>query len=80
MAPPRLAWQLSRATLVIFIAVIATVTGALLWASWESDEVSVQRQERIARHAFGVALDELALQQEAVAVWDEAAARLVASR
>jgi len=33
----------------------------------------VERQVRLARHSIDIALDELALQQETVAVWDESA-------
>lgn len=54
-----------------------TVAGGLLWSTNRSDEVSIQRQERAALHAIHVALDELALQQETVAIWDESAIRMV---
>jgi diguanylate cyclase (GGDEF)-like protein len=75
----RLARQFSHATLLVLLAVIATVTVALFWATHESDTVSVQRQERVARHSMNVALDELALQQETVAIWDESAMRMVSA-
>ena len=50
------------------------------WATHESDAVSVERQARSARHAMEASVDELALQQETVAVWDDAAEHLVADR
>ena len=50
------------------------------WATHESDAVSVERQARSARHAMEASVDELALQQETVAIWDESAERLVARR
>jgi sensor domain CHASE-containing protein len=74
----RLTRQLSRASLFVFVAVTATVILALLWATHQSDTVSVQRQERIARHAMEIALDELALQQETVSIWDESAQQMLA--
>jgi diguanylate cyclase (GGDEF)-like protein len=74
----RLFTQFSRATVGILAAVVLVVIGGLLWAANRSDDVSVQRQERIARHAIHVALDELALQQETVAIWDDSAQHMVA--
>nr|WP_237219839.1 EAL domain-containing protein [Sphingomonas arenae] len=74
----RLSRQLTRATVAILGAIVIVLAGGLWWATQWSDEVSVQRQERVAWHAIHVALDELALQQEAVAIWDESAAKMVA--
>ena len=50
------------------------------WATHESDAVSVERQARSARQAMEASIDELALQQETVAVWDDSAEHLVADR
>ena len=76
----RLSGQVSKASLLVLVAVIATLFGGLIWSSQRSDLVSIERQERVARHALEVALDELAQQQETVAVWDESAARMVAPK
>ena len=72
-ATGRISSQLSRGTLVIMLALIVIVIGGLLWATQRSDDVSVERQVRVARHSIDIALDELALQQETVAVWDNSA-------
>ena len=50
----------------------------LLGAARGSDTISVERQARSALHAMEASVDELALQQETVAVWDDAARHLVA--
>ncbi|HMI40198.1 MAG TPA: bifunctional diguanylate cyclase/phosphodiesterase [Sphingomicrobium sp.] len=50
------------------------------WATHESDAVSVERQARSAQHAMESSVDELALQQETVAIWDDSAEHLVAPR
>ena len=67
----------------IIVAIGATILAALLlagfgvyWATHESDAVSVQRQVRTARHVMESAVDELALQQQTVAVWDLAATKI----
>ena len=49
-------------------------------ATHESDAVSVERQAKSAHHAIETSIDELALQQEAVAIWDDAAAHVVPER
>ncbi|MEO7635245.1 MAG: CHASE4 domain-containing protein [Sphingomicrobium sp.] len=74
----RLFREFSRTGLAILVAVIATVLGGLFWATQRSDDISVQRQVRIAEHAIEVALDDIALQQETVAVWDDSVQRMVA--
>lgn len=72
-APARLSSQLSRMTVLMLIAVTLVSIIGLYWSTRQSDQVSVERQVRIARHSIDIALDELALQQETVAVWDESA-------
>ncbi len=69
----------------IIIAIIATLLASLLlagagiyWATHASDAVSVERHARAAQHAMEMSVDELALQQETVAVWDFAAGALAA--
>ena len=72
-APARLSSQLSRTAIGILIAVALVSVAGLYWATRQSDEVSVERQVRVARHSINIALDELALQQETVAIWDNSA-------
>jgi diguanylate cyclase (GGDEF)-like protein len=50
----------------------------IYWSTHESDAVSVERQARSAQHAMEASVDELALQQETVAIWDDSAKRMVA--
>lgn len=76
----RLSEQLSNASLVVLAAVIAILLGGLVWSAQRSDQVSIERQQRVARHAMEVALDELALQQETVAIWDESSQNMFAAR
>lgn len=71
----------------IIIAIAGTIIASLLlagagiyWATHASDAVSVERQARSAQHAMEMSVDELALQQETVAVWDLAAAALAVPR
>jgi diguanylate cyclase (GGDEF)-like protein len=72
-APARLSSQLSRTAVVMLIAVAFVAIAGLYWSTRQSDEVSVERQIRVTRHSINIALDELAQQQETVAVWDESA-------
>src|SRR5438309_6255803 len=69
----RLSSQLSRTALAMLIAVALVSIAGLYWTTRQSDEVSVERQIRVTRHSINIALDELAQQQETVAVWDESA-------
>ena len=45
-----------RATIVLLGAVILTLAGGLVWATQRSDDISVERQERVTWHAIQVAL------------------------
>ncbi|MEA3057858.1 MAG: hypothetical protein QOF34_673 [Sphingomonadales bacterium] len=72
-APVRLSSQLSRTALAMLVAVAFVSIAGLYWSTRQSDEVSVERQVRVTRHSINIALDELAQQQETVAVWDESA-------
>src|SRR3990170_3730220 len=70
-------------SVTILIAIGAMVVVSLFlagagvyWATHESDAVSVERQARSAQHAMENSVDELALQQETVAIWDSAATEL----
>ena len=75
-APARLSSQLSRTAVAMLIAVALVSIAGLYWSTRQSDEVSVERQLRVTRHSINIALDELAQQQETVAVWDESAERM----
>ncbi|HEY6048260.1 MAG TPA: bifunctional diguanylate cyclase/phosphodiesterase [Sphingomicrobium sp.] len=70
---PRLANQLSYMAMAVLITVAVVAITGLYWSTRQSDAVSVERQVRVARHSIDITLDELALQQETVAVWDESA-------
>src|SRR5437763_370552 len=72
-APVRLSSQLSRTAFVMLLAVALVSIAGLYWSTRQSDEVSVERQVRVTRHSINIALDELAQQQETVAIWDESA-------
>ncbi len=72
-------------SVTIIVAIAATILTALFLACFgvysathESDAVSVQRQARSARHVMESAVDELALQQQTVAIWDTAAVQTTA--
>ena len=72
-------------SVTIAIAIGAMVAAALLLASigvysatHQSDAVSVERQARSAQHAMETSVDELALQQETVAIWDDSISHMVA--
>ncbi|MEO7815121.1 MAG: bifunctional diguanylate cyclase/phosphodiesterase [Sphingomicrobium sp.] len=60
---------------MVLVSLILASAG-VFWATRESDTVSVERQARSARHAMEASIDELALQQETVAIWDLSAERL----
>lgn len=60
----------------VTLAAIAIASLGLYWSTSSSDAVSVQRQIRTTRLAISTAIDDLALQQETVAVWDETAQML----
>ncbi len=63
---------------VTILAALFLAGAGVFWATHESDEVSVERQARSAQHAMETSVDELALQQETVAVWDDAISHIVA--
>lgn len=73
--------------MTVTIAIGAMICAALFLASvgvysatHESDAVSVERQARTAEHAMETSVDELALQQETVAIWDDSMAHMVADQ
>lgn len=62
---------------MVIVALILAAVGVYA-ATHESDAASVERQARSARHAMEASVDELALQQETVSIWDESVSQLVA--
>lgn len=62
------------------IAALLLAAAGIYWATHESDAVSVERQARSAQHAMETSVDELALQQETVSIWDDSASHLVTDR
>jgi len=72
--------SISRTILAVVLATVLLAVGGALWAAHESDVVSVERQALLANHAMETSVDELALQQETVAVWDDAAIQLSAAK
>ena len=62
----------------MIIVSLFLASAGVYWATHESDAVSVERQTRSARHAMELSVDELALQQETVAIWDDSSEHLVA--
>lgn len=72
--------SISRTILAVVLATVLLAVGGALWAAHESDVVSVERQAQLAEHAMESSVDELALQQETVAVWDESAEQAVAEK
>lgn len=70
----------TRAFGAIVIAALSLAAAGIYWATHESDAASVLRQARSAQHAMDMSVDELALQQETVSIWDDSASNLVADR
>jgi diguanylate cyclase (GGDEF)-like protein len=63
-----------RIALPVFVVTLAAVLMAgagLYWATARSDAISVERQVRETRQAISSSLDEMALNQESLASWDD---------
>lgn len=67
-----------RFTMRVLLPVVASATAALalsalalVWAVRQSDELSVERQERMTERSIRASVGELAKQQEMVAVWND---------
>ncbi len=56
-------------TLIVILFVLAAGGFGLYWAARQANEVSVERQARIARNSIEDTLDDLASQQRSVAAW-----------
>ena len=72
-------------TIAIAIGAMVVVSmflacAGVYWATHASDSVSVERQARTTQHSMETSVDELALQQETVAIWDDSVSHLVADR
>lgn len=78
--PGNFSATITRTFGTMVIAALLLAAAGIYWATHESDAVSVERQARSAHHAMEASVDELALQQETVSIWDESAYRLVADR
>lgn len=63
-------------SLAATLGAIALAGFGLYWATSRSDAVSVERQIRTTEHAIDLSIDELAKEQETVAVWDDAVLQL----
>ena len=74
----RFSGAVARTVAAIVLGALVIAGLALHWAARESDRASVERQAQAALHAIDISIDELALQQETVAVWDDSAAYLLA--
>ena len=75
----RLSNQLASAGFAVLIAVALIALLGLYWTTRQSDLESIDRQSRAATRAIDSGLDDLAVQQETVAVWDETASMMAAA-
>lgn len=71
-------------TIVLGLAAIVAGTillmaAALVSAAGQSDAVAIERQALATRHAIEMSIDELALQQETVAIWDDSSQQLASA-
>lgn len=66
---------IGTAMLVIF----AMIGVGLYWAAAQSDDISTARQFRVTEQAITLSGDELARQQETVAIWDDLVVRIRAA-
>jgi hypothetical protein len=60
---------------VVTLAAVILAGCGLYWATTRSGAVSIERQIRETRHALSNSIDELAVQQEVVAVWEDPVVR-----
>lgn len=61
---------------LLFIGIVSLSAGGLYWSTTQADAVSLAAQILTTRRALDASVDELALQQETVAIWDDAAVKL----
>lgn len=64
---------IDRATRMLVITAIILSFVGLYWATREGDRAMIARQTLLAKQALESSVDDVALQQESVAVWDELA-------
>lgn len=57
--------------IAVTLAAVALAGFGLLWSTSHSDAISIERQVRTTEHAIEVSINELAKEQETVAVWDD---------
>lgn len=73
---PSFRWGVLLPVVVVTLMAVLLLAFALYWATTRSDAVSVERQIRATNLALSSSLDELALQQEGVAVWEDPVVKL----
>lgn len=71
---------LAAALILLMIGAMVVAAIATYSAARETDFASAERQSESALHALQMSVDELALQQETVAIWDDAASNLTGPR
>lgn len=68
-------WSFASRVLLPVIAVtlsaVLLVAGGMIWTTRQSDAVSVERQIRSVRREIDASVDQLAFEQQGVAVWDQ---------
>ena len=74
--PERLTNQLATLALLLLFAIGLIAFAGVYLSTRQSDISSIDRQARGAQQSLDIALDDLSLQQETVAVWDEVALKL----
>jgi diguanylate cyclase (GGDEF)-like protein len=70
--------NLVMASLLVIAVGLAAL--GIYWSTRQSDRISVERQVRMAEQAIQISIDDLALQQETVAIWDVPAKELTRRR
>lgn len=71
---------IDRTTRLLVVAAVILSFVGLYWATREGDRAMVERQTLLAKQALESSVDDVALQQESVAVWDELAQRATAEK
>ena len=80
LSSDRAEWPFLRGVLLpVVLAAFTTLSmgaGAILWAVDKSNDISAERQLRTTEASIRAAVQELAQQQEMVAIWDDAVVEL----
>lgn len=75
-AVPSFMMRVLLPVVAVTLTAVLLVAFALYWASTRSNAVSVERQIRATHLALSGSLDELAVQQEVAAVWEDPVIKL----